>query len=197
MISAIVLAAGEGSRFGGTKQLERLHGKPLAQHAIDAAAAAAVGEIVVVVGHDADRVRGALELPAGARVAVNDRFAEGQSTSLAAGLRALDPSSGAAIVLVADQPGIEARHVRTLIDAFDEKAREPEVLRIRFRDGPGPALLARSVWDEAASLTGDTGARALFDADPERVRWVELHEGAPADVDRREDLERERERGRG
>ena len=196
MISAIVLAAGEGSRFGGTKQLERLHGKPLVQHAIDAAAAAGVEEIVVVVGHDADRVRGALELPAGARVAVNDRFAEGQSTSLAAGLRALGASSEAAIVLLADQPGLESGHVRTLIDAFDDAAREPEILRIRFRDGPGPALLARSVWDETVSLTGDTGARALFEAHPGRVRWVELDEGAPPDVDRREDLERERARGR-
>ena len=156
------------------------------------AAAAGVGEVVVVVGHDADRVREALELPARARVAVNDRYAEGQSTSLAAGLRALDPTSDAAIVLVADQPGIEARHVRSLIDGFDEAAREPEILRIRFRDGPGPALLAPSVWDASKSLTGDTGARALFDADPERVRWVELDEDAPPDIDRREDLERER-----
>jgi molybdenum cofactor cytidylyltransferase len=192
VISAIVLAAGEGRRFGGTKQLERLHGKPLLQHAVDAAVGAGVEEIVVVVGHDADRVRGAVELPAAARFAVNDRFAEGQSTSLAAGIRALDASSVAAVVLLADQPGVEARHVRGLIDAFDLATREPAILRIAFRDGPGPALLARTVWNEAASLTGDTGARALFDADPERVRWVAIDEDAPPDVDRREDLERER-----
>jgi molybdenum cofactor cytidylyltransferase len=192
VISAIVLAAGEGRRFGGTKQLERLRGKPLVQHAIDAAAAGGVEEIVVVVGHDAARVRDAAELPARARLVVNDRFAEGQSTSLAAGVLALDPSSDAAIVLLADQPDIGARHVRTLIDAFDDAALEPEILRIRFRDGPGPALLARSVWDEVTALTGDTGARALFDADPGRVRWVPIEEDAPRDVDRPDDLERER-----
>lgn len=197
MISAIVLAAGEGRRFGGTKQLERLRGKPLVQHAIDAAAAGGVEEIVVVVGHDAARVRDAAELPAGARVVVNDRFAEGQSTSLAAGVRALDPSSDAAIVLLADQPGIEARHVRTLIEAFDDAAREPEILRIRFRDGPGPTLLARSVWNEVTSLTGDTGARALFDAHPGRVRWVTIEEDAPRDVDRPDDLERARDADEG
>jgi molybdenum cofactor cytidylyltransferase len=190
VISAIVLAAGEGRRFGGTKQLERLRGKPLVQHAVDTAAAAGVEEVVVVVGHDAERVRGAVQLPTGARIAVNDRYAEGQSTSLAAGLRSLDASSEAAVVLLADQPGIEARHVRALVDAFNEEAREHAILRIRFRDGPGPALLARSMWEEATSLTGDTGARALFDADPGRVRWVELDEDAPPDVDRPEDLER-------
>jgi CTP:molybdopterin cytidylyltransferase MocA len=190
VISAIVLAAGEGRRFGGTKQLERLRGRPLVQHAIDAAAAAGIEEIVLVVGHDAERVRDAVELPAGAQVAANARYAEGQSTSLAAGLRALDASSEAAVVLLADQPGVEARHVRALIDAFDEEAREPGIVRIGFRDGPGPALLARSVWEEATSLTGDTGARALFEADPGRVRWVDLDEDAPPDVDRPEDLGR-------
>jgi molybdenum cofactor cytidylyltransferase len=190
VISAIVLAAGEGRRFGGTKQLERLGGKPLVQHAVDAAAAAGLEDIVVVVGHDAERVREAVELPAFGRVAANDRYAEGQSTSLAAGLRALGATTEAAIVLLADQPGIEARHLRALVNAFDEGAHRPAIVRIRFRDAPGPALLARSVWDEAASLTGDTGARPLFDGDPGRVRWVQLDEDAPPDVDRPEDLER-------
>ena len=85
MISALVLAAGEGTRFGGTKQLEILRGKPLVQYAVDAASAAGVGEIVVVLGHDALRVRDALDLPERSRVVVNERYADGQSTSLAAG----------------------------------------------------------------------------------------------------------------
>jgi CTP:molybdopterin cytidylyltransferase MocA len=78
--------------------------------------------------------------------------------------------------------------VTALVSAFGD--REPEVVRIRFRDAPGPALLARSVWDEAAGLRGDTGARALFDAQPERVRWVALDEDAPVDVDRQADIDR-------
>ncbi len=192
MISAIVLAAGEGKRFGGTKQIERVRGKPLVQFAVDAAAEAGVHEIVIVVGHDADRVREALVLPPGARFVMNERYAEGQSTSLAAGIRELDASSDAAIVLLADQPGVEARHVRSLIAEFDVPTRRHEILRIRFQDGPGPALLARSTWEEAMSLVGDTGARALFDADPERVRWVPHDENAPPDVDRPVDLERAR-----
>jgi molybdenum cofactor cytidylyltransferase len=188
MISALVLAAGEGTRFGGTKQIEVVRGKPLVQHAVDAAAEAGVDEIVVVVGHDALRVRDALELPPGSRSVINARYAEGQSTSLAAGLRALDPASGAAIVLMADQPGIQPHHVTALDSAFRQGA--PEIVRLRFRDGPGPALLARSIWDEALGLRGDIGARALFDAHPERVRWVEVGEDAPADVDRPADLDR-------
>ena len=188
MISALVLAAGEGTRFGGTKQLEILRGRPLVQHPIDAASAAGVGEIVVVIGHDALRVRDALDLPERARVVVNERYAGGQSTSLAAGLRALDLASEAAIVLLADQPGIAARHVRALVTAFEADA--PEILRIRFRDGPGPAILARSVWDEVMRLSGDIGARALLQSEPGRARWLHVEEDAPPDIDRPADLER-------
>lgn len=188
MISALVLAAGEGTRFGGTKQIEIVRGKPLVQHAVDAAAEGGVDEIVVVLGHDALRVREVLELPGDSRTVINDRYPEGQSTSLAVGLRALDPGSEGVVVLVGDQPGIDAHHVGALVSAFVDGA--PEILRLRFRDGPGPALLARSVWDEAAELRGDTGARALFDSHPERVGWVDLDEDAPVDVDRRADLDR-------
>lgn len=190
MISALVLAAGEGTRFGGTKLLEIVRGKPLIQHAVDAASGAGVGEIVVVLGHDALAVRDALDLPEGARFVVNERYAQGQSTSLAAGLRALDPSSEAAVVLLADQPGIGSRHVASLVTVFRDEPRE--ILRIRFRDGPGPAILTRSVWNEAMTLTGDTGARALFDAQPDRARWIAFDEDTPVDVDRRADLERAR-----
>ena len=186
MISALVLAAGEGSRFGGTKQIEVLRGKPLVQHAVDAATAAGVDEVVVVLGHDALRVRDALGLPERGRFVINDRYAEGQSTSLAAGLGALDEESEAAVVLLADQPGIEPRHVAALVSAFGEG--DSEIVRIRFRDGPGPALLARSLWGEAARLEGDTGARVLFDA--HLVRWIGFDEDAPVDVDRRGDLGR-------
>ncbi|MGA9162348.1 MAG: nucleotidyltransferase family protein [Actinomycetota bacterium] len=187
MISALVLAAGQGKRFGGTKQLELVRGKPLVQHAVDAASEAGVDEVVVVLGHDAIRVRDALVLPDRARFIVNERYAEGQSTSLASGLRALDPASGSALVLLADQPGIGAGHLRSLIEAYSDGG--SEIVRIRFRDGPGPAILARSVWDEASALTGDTGARVLFEAQPGRVRWVTIDEDAPVDVDRRADLE--------
>ena len=71
MISGVVLAAGTGSRFGGTKQIVVVDGKPLAQHAIDALSEAGVDEIVVVTGHDAVAVASALTLPRDARIVWN------------------------------------------------------------------------------------------------------------------------------
>jgi molybdenum cofactor cytidylyltransferase len=187
VISAVVLAAGSSTRFEATKQLAVVRGKTLVQHAVDAAACA-VGEVIVVLGHDADAIEAGLALPPNARLVRNARFAEGQSTSLAAGIAACAPGSEAAVVLLGDQPGIREDHVRALATVFEDTG--AEILRLRFRDGPGPTLLARAVWSELEAIAGDVGARALFDADPGRVRWIAVDEDVPADVDSPEDLER-------
>ncbi len=186
MIGVVVLAAGTSSRFGRTKQLEEVRGSSLVQHAVDAAAEGGADDIVVVLGHEAPRVGDALRLPDNARTVTNPRYEQGQATSLNAGIAALAPDVDAAIVLVADQPGIRADHVRALVHGFADSG--AEILRIRFRDGPGPALLARPTWPEIAEITGDTGARALMDATPGRVRWIAFDEPAPRDVDAPEDL---------
>jgi len=187
VISALVLAAGTASRFGRTKQLEVVRGKPLAQHAIDAAADAGVDELVVVLGHDAERLRNALRVPRG-RTIVNPAYRTGLASSLGEGLRALAPESQAAVVLMADQPGIAATHVRALVDAFRE--RSSPIVRLRFGSGPGPALLARATWAEVQALEGDEGARVLMERHPGVVEDVDVAGDAPVDVDEVADLDR-------
>jgi molybdenum cofactor cytidylyltransferase len=188
VISAIVLAAGAGTRFGGTKQVEELRGKPLAQHAIDAATESGVDEIILVLGHEAERVRDAVRLPGTGRWVVNPAHSTGMASSLAVGLAHADPASEAAVVLLADQPGITAQHIRSLLDAF--AARRSPVVRLRFRAGPGPSLIARSLWSDVSALEGDLGARDLIARRPELVESVDVGGDAPIDVDVREDLER-------
>jgi molybdenum cofactor cytidylyltransferase len=186
-ITGLVLAAGTSSRFGRTKQLFEVSGRPLVQHALDAAAEAGLDEIVVVLGHDAEAVEAALHLPPTARVVRNPRYAEGQSTSLATGLNAARAESEGAVVLLADQPGISAEHVRALVTAF--RARRARIVRLSFRDGPGPALLSREIWAEATHLTGDTGARALVAEHPDWIEEIAVDEDAPPDVDTPADAE--------
>src|SRR5581483_8864091 len=138
--------------------------------------------------HDAERVEAALRLPPNARTLVNPAHEKGQSTSLVAGLRNADPASEGAVVLLADQPGITADHVHALVETFREG--HPRIARLRFRDGPGPALLAREVWREAMDIEGDLGARALIAAHPDWVQEVVINEDAPPDVDTPADLAR-------
>jgi molybdenum cofactor cytidylyltransferase len=188
VITGIVLAAGTSSRFGRTKQLIELGGKPLVQHAVDAAAAAGLDEVIVVLGHDEGLVRVRIRLPARARIVLNPDYELGQSSSLKAGLEAADPSTDAAVVLLADQPGITESHIRALVDAF--RAGHRRIVRLRFTDGPGPALLSREAWDQARMLTGDTGAREIIAARPEWVEEVAVDGDVPVDVDRPSDLDR-------
>jgi molybdenum cofactor cytidylyltransferase len=184
VISGVVLAAGRGARFGGTKQLAILEDRPLVLHAVDALREAGVDEIVVVTGHEAVTVEAVL--PQDVRPVRNDAYRDGQATSLAAALHAVDPASEAAVVLMADQPGVTAGDVASLIEGFrSERAR---IVRIRYADGPGPALLSREVYSEAGHLHGDVGARVLMASHPEWVHDVDVDRPAPVDVDEPADL---------
>jgi molybdenum cofactor cytidylyltransferase len=186
VIAAVVLAAGRATRFGSTKQLERHRGTPLVLHAVAAAREAGIDEVVVVVGHDAERVTAAVADQA--PVVVNERYRQGISTSLVAGIDALGDDVEAAIVLLADQPAITAGHLRSLIAAMSSRP-EP-ILRLVYADGRGPTLLRRGVWDQVRTLTGDAGARTLAEQRPDLVFEVTVAGAAPIDVDTREDLRR-------
>jgi len=187
VITGVVLAAGEGRRFGGTKQLAPLDGKPLAQHAIDALADAGVDELLVITGHDAEAVETALPLPDVGRFVRNPDHRRGQSTSLAAAFHDIADDSEAAVVLMADQPGVTADDVRALIGRF--RATRAQIVRLRYEDGPGPALLSREIYAEAGHLHGDVGARVLIASHPEWVEEVDVDRPVPRDVDTLEDLE--------
>jgi molybdenum cofactor cytidylyltransferase len=184
VISGIVLAAGTSSRFGSTKQLLEIDGKPLVVHAIDALRDAGVDEILVVVGHDQERVREAL--PDGVTAISNPSYRDGQATSLAAALHDIDPSSEAAVVLLADQPGVNSDEVAALIAGFHHG--RSQIVRLMYLDGPGPALLSREIYAEAGHLHGDAGARVLMASHPEWVQEVTIDRLAPRDIDTPDDL---------
>jgi molybdenum cofactor cytidylyltransferase len=188
LISGVVLAAGRGSRFGGTKQVAAYDGKALVLHPVDALREAGVGEILVVTGYDAERVESVL--PPDVRIVRNPRFADGQATSLAAALHAVGDESEATVMLLADQPGVTAGDVRALVDRF--RAGRARIVRLRYRRDPGPALLSREVYGEAAHLHGDVGARVLIASHPEWVEEVEIDRPAPRDVDEPADLDLDR-----
>lgn len=188
MISGLILAAGTSSRLGRPKQLLELHGRPLLQFVIDAAAEAGLDEVVVVLGHEAERVSGALTLPPGTRVAVNRDYARGQSTSLRTGLDALSGESEAAVVLLGDQPSLTADMVRRTVMSF-RRGHAP-VVRARYDDVPGhPVVVARTEWDAWRSLSGDAGARLLLESHPEKVDEVDLGPVAVVDIDTESDYQ--------
>jgi molybdenum cofactor cytidylyltransferase len=186
-LSGVILAAGGSTRMGRPKQLLPLGGRPLLQHVVDAALAARLDEVVLVLGHRADEIRRALAMPAGGRmrVIVNDRWAEGQSASLRAGLDGTDPRTTAAVVLLGDQPSVPAALIDRL--AGELRAAPAPILRPCYPGAAGtpghPVFLARRVWGDLERLEGDAGARALIAARPELLREVPIEGLPPADVD--------------
>jgi molybdenum cofactor cytidylyltransferase len=179
---ALVLAAGEGRRFGGTKQLAELDGRPLLEHAL--AAVTGVSPRVVVLGHAADEIRAGVDLH-GAEPVVCARWQEGQSASLRCGLDAL-AGMDAVLVVLGDQPGITAAAVDAVLSAGGDE----DAVRATYDGVPShPVLLRRALLDRAGELRGDSGFRDLLSG--ARVRAVEVgHLADPADIDTREELAR-------
>ncbi len=186
-VSAVLLAAGSGSRFGGGKLLAPYRERPLIEAALANLVEAPVDEAVVVVGNDAEKLRAVCE-PYGVRVVENPDWEEGQSTSVRAGLLTLGPEVRAAVVLLADQPLVGPGAVGRLVAAFEGGA---EVAVATYGgERRNPVLFSREVWPLLMTeLSGDEGARSFLRRHPELVTRVPCDGvGDPADVDTAEDL---------
>ena len=170
------------------KQLLDLGGRPLLRWSVDALRAVAPRQLVVVVGCEAQRIADILAIE-GVQVVVNERYAEGQSTSLQVGLAALAADVEVALVLAGDQPLVSPAHLACLVGGY--KGEETSIVATQYRDHQGvPLLLARAIWPLAARITGDQGARVLLRALPERVASVEAADEVMAmDVDTPEQYE--------
>jgi molybdenum cofactor cytidylyltransferase len=181
-VGGLILAAGEGRRFGATKQLAELRGRPLLEHALEAMAG--VKPRVVVLGHAAGEIRARVDLH-GASPVVCDDWAEGQAASLRCGLAALG-GCDAVVVVLGDMPGITAAAVAAVIAAGGDE----DAVRATYDGKPGhPVLLRRPLLERAGELRGDTGFRDLLEA--ATVCEVEIGGLAdPADIDTREELAR-------
>jgi molybdenum cofactor cytidylyltransferase len=191
VITGIVLAAGASSRLGRPKQLLGLGGKPVLQHVIDAAVTAPLDEVVVVLGHEAKEIAAAVRAKGVVRFAINPGYAEGQSNSLRVGLEAADARSGAALVLLGDQPGIRPDAIAAVVGAWKEGGK----MMIQAAYGgraAHPTLFDRSVWTELEGMSGDEGARSLLANRPEWRVTVEVGGQPPDDIDTEEDYQRVR-----
>jgi CTP:molybdopterin cytidylyltransferase MocA len=159
----VLLAAGGSRRLGFPKQLLRRRGRPLLAHAVVAAREAApAGPLVVVLGSAALRLRAVVRRAArDAIIVTNTHWSDGLASSLQAGLAAVPRRTAAMLVLLVDQPGVDARALRRLLAAW---RRRPGVAAAAFYAGrPGvPAVLPRRYWPAIRALEGDTGARGLL-----------------------------------
>jgi CTP:molybdopterin cytidylyltransferase MocA len=194
-VAGVLLAAGEGSRFGRPKALVELNGQTLAERGVRLLRTGGADPILVVIG--AAEVR----LP-GTHTVYNPDWRTGMGSSLRTALRALDspPEPGqaadlpagvaAVVVALADQPLVGAEAVARLIAAH----RHGATVAVAAYDGQprNPVLLAREHWPEViASATGDAGARSFLRSHADLLTLVECGDtGRPDDIDTPADLAR-------
>jgi CTP:molybdopterin cytidylyltransferase MocA len=156
----VLLAAGGSKRLGEAKQLLELGGETLVHRAARLALATAPHDAVLVLGAHADAVLAGVATLSLRPVQCAD-WARGMGVSLRTGLAALSADCAGALVLLCDQPDLDAVHLRALVAAW---RRDPSRAAASAYAGVlgVPALLPRGWFGELAALDGDRGARDLL-----------------------------------
>lgn len=178
----IILAAGRSSRMGTMKLLLPLGARPVIAHVVTTALATEMRPVVVVLGHLASQVRAALPNE-GEIVVENPRYADGQSTSLHAGLAAVPPDAIGALVMLGDQPFVTASQLTRLVAAASTT--KMPVVAARYAEQRGnPVYFARVVFPELLRVMGDSGGREVIARHRQELVMVEMEDTAAAlDID--------------
>lgn len=185
----ILLAAGESRRMGYPKPLLRLGDRTFVE-AIVIAMLEVLPRVVVVIGAHADRVRAAIPSDPRISVVFNPNFERGQLSSIKAGLGALQDPDAAALIHLSDHPMVLPATFRALLDEHARSGKPIVVARYHGRRGH-PVFFARPLFKELLAAPEDRGAKAVVDADPERVAYASVDDpGVVLDLDTPEDLER-------
>ncbi|MBB5693553.1 NTP transferase domain-containing protein [Muricoccus pecuniae] len=189
-VAAIVLAAGRSRRMAPLNKLMVMDraGQAMIARVVDSALASRARPVLVVTGHERERVEEAL---AGRPVLMThaEDYAEGLSASLKAGIAALPPEVEGAVVLLGDMPLVTPAAIDRLLAAFDpEEGRA--IVQPTFRGKQGnPVLWGREFFPEILEISGDVGARHLTGRHADRLVGVEMaDDGVLRDFDTPEAL---------
>jgi molybdenum cofactor cytidylyltransferase len=189
--SAVVLAAGMSSRMAGKhKLLLPIDGEPAVRRTVRALRAAGPEEVVVVTGFNGRAVIDALDdLPV--RFQFNPRYADGQMTSVAAGVAALFAPCNVVLVCLADQVLLEPGDYREIVDAYAAMPRGSILIPVCNGQRGNPVAFSASYAAEVASGHVNPGCRKLIAEHPDEVFIHEAaHDRFALDMDTPEDYAR-------
>lgn len=186
-IGGIILAAGGSERLGRPKQLLPWRGVPIIRHVAQSALSAGLSPVIVVLGAYADEIQAVLS-DLQVEFLLNEDWSSGQSTSLQVGLNAFPQDAGAAMFLLADQPRVPLRLLRTLIEVH-AGTMAPIIAPLIDGQRGNPVLFDRVTFSDLQQVRGDAGGRQLFSRYP--VVWVDWHDASVLlDIDTEEDYQR-------
>ena len=186
MISAILLAAGESKRMGRPKQLLPLGETTMVERAIDNLLGAGVGEVIVVVGYRAPEIiKKIASKPV--KIAANQAYQQGMSTSIIAGLKLVDEGAGAVMLALADQPLVDSQTVSRLISEFGSHHEGIAIPTYQGQRGH-PVIFSIRYREELSRLKGDIGGRQIVSDHPDDILEVAVDSPAVvSDIDTADD----------
>ena len=186
IIYNLVLAAGSADRFGAPKQLAEFRGESLLRRVLRLSGQVTGTETVLVVGaHWLRIVHECRTL--NPFIVRNEHYESGMASSIATGIRAVQPVADAVLILLADQPLITADHLETLQNEW--QASPASIVATEFADVAGPPVIFPAVYfDELLTLHGDRGARSIIENHEEEVIKIAFADAA-IDIDTPEDLQ--------
>ncbi len=183
-VVAVVLAAGESRRMGKPKQLLEVCGRPMLEHVLHMLSSL-FERVIVVLGHAYAEVLKAVKMPSNALIVFNPRYSEGISTSVRAGLSAVE--ADAYLIYLGDMPCVRPTTIAALVEAYRRGDRPAVVPTYRGMRG-NPVVVSRALRPMAYSLRGDRGLLSVLDA--VGPLYVEVDdEGILIDVDTPLDVE--------
>jgi 4-nitrophenyl phosphatase len=187
-VAAIVLAAGESRRFGQPKQLLPVGDKTMIQHVVDVVLDSPLEQVIVVLGCRAAEI-GTSITDRPVQIVVNEKWKSGLSSSVQAGLSAVKPEVGAALFVLADQPGVTTEVIAKLVERHRE-TRAPIVVPTHRGQRGNPVLFARSLFAELLKVKGDQGGRRLIAEHEDELEEIEVQtEAIFTDIDTADDYQ--------
>jgi molybdenum cofactor cytidylyltransferase len=185
-VYAILLAAGASSRLGSPKQLLNWHNRPLLAHSIGQAQAVLSERVIVVLGANSDAIQTAVDLSA-VKIIANPDWQQGVASSIRAGVQALSDTATAALILLCDQPLINADHLQALLNVWQDN--QHHIVASQYPNSVGvPALFPADYFPSLLALTGDKGAKALLTKFADKLLTISLPE-AELDIDNSADFD--------
>lgn len=189
-IAGIILAAGRSTRMGANKLLSVINDRTMIRMTAEAMLASSAKPVLVVTGHERERVEAALT-GLDVRFVHNPAYASGLASSLKAGLSGVPAEADGAVVALGDMPLVAGRHVNRLIAAFSPAEKRTIIVPVHAGERGNPVLWGRAHFAEMLALDGDRGAKSLMDKHEDQITEIQVRSDVVlADFDTPEALAR-------
>lgn len=176
LMAGIILAAGMSTRFGGTKQLAEIGDKRLLEIVVDAALQSSLDQVIVVLGFQAKKVSTLLEKrykKGSIQILKNHHYEKGMSQSIRIGIERIRNRFQSIMILLGDQPMIDADMIDLLIRRFQSSKKGICVPVYKGRKGP-PVIFDQKFYKDMMSIEGDIGARKILLKNPDSILSVDV-----------------------